>query len=230
MGLESSVNDLLVRVQGERSISDLSSRVRSALGEITQLWNRDVEMYTYAEEPIRVVGDSPSTEELRSVLESQVREAWATAELWKQRFLDKSQTPSATKPSTATLLEDREVTALRSQVASLTQEVKRLESDKQRQQFEVSKGNNTAVLESQLRDARADASRQVESTKAVYEVQLNDLRRQVTDYTRSISEYERKVADLKSRLTEASIKSTTSQIIGNTTTTSAISGSPARQI
>lgn len=79
---------------------------------------------------MKVVGDSSSIEELRSVLESQKREAWATAELWKQKFLANSQSSSlsTSKPATAVggAFDDRELTSLRSQVNTLNQEVRRL--------------------------------------------------------------------------------------------------------
>jgi hypothetical protein len=115
------VGDVLSRTS---TSGDLASRVRALLADITQLWNRDIELLRYEEEPMRVVGASASTEEVRNVLESQLREAWVTAEHWKQKFLSGSQGPSDAK--TVVVSDDRELASLRSQVSSLKLEVKRL--------------------------------------------------------------------------------------------------------
>lgn len=165
-------------------------------------------MYTFTEEPTRAAGNTTNIDELRNVLESQVREAWATAELWKQKFIANSQTLTQSqsiisKPATSSNYDDRELSSLRNQVASLTQEVKRLESDKQRLQYESSNrgsSNNSAAWEAQLRDAKADAERRVESTRTAYENQLQDLRRELTEANRKMSE-------LQSKLTQAQYQS-----------------------
>lgn len=225
--LENSVGELLGRVQGDR---DLVGRIRGVMGDIAQMWNRDVEMYRYEEEPVRVVGERGAVEvqEVRNLLESQVREAWATAELWKQKFLGKGQ-ESTVVTKTTPVYDDRELTSLRNQVATLSQQVRTLESEKQRIQLEsTSKFSSSTLLESQLREAKAEVDR----TKLSYESQLNDLRRQITDYTKKLSDSEKKVAELQTKLTEAQAttvinsKPTTASSYGTTFTTTGLASSP----
>lgn len=65
------VSSLLSKVQTDRSVGDLAARIKLAMGDISQVWNTDIDTYTYAEEPMRVVGER--ADEVRSVLESQLR-------------------------------------------------------------------------------------------------------------------------------------------------------------
>lgn len=142
-------------------------------------------MYTYAEEPTRVAGDRPNNNEHISILESKLREATASVELWRSRFVEAEKKGSSKITTTSSGYSDdqqRTINNLRSENERLNQEVRRLQSVQPQQQ------DNSRLygLEQELKQARADSER----ARNTYESQLYGLKQQLQTYEKKITDFE----------------------------------------